>query len=141
MKLKVGTKLKVTLTGGVVEAGHGIPVPCTGQLVVTGLANEGREVQSCNFIRDDDKDETIIGIETPLFKLIKTRHPYREIRVQDKEVPWGVSSSFRVRVWPNGVIEVIEHGRRSGYSTMAGRLYVRLMQASLAKPKKARKLK
>lgn len=139
MRLKIGTKLKVTLTGGAVAPDdHRPALPCTGQLVVTDLDDSGR-VTDCNFIAEGTED--IVGVESPVFKLIKKRHPYREIRVQDKDVPWGVSSSFRVRVWPNGVIELIEHGRRSGYSTMAGRLYVRLMQASLVKPKKARKRK
>ena len=63
----------------------------------------------------------------------RKKKPYRTIRVDEgASTRLGgpkVRPRLVLRVWPNGVIGVREHGRRAEYFTTAGSLYYRLMVA------------
>lgn len=141
MKLKLGTKLNVILTDAPLITLKALKkhrktetaVPCEGELVVHELAADG-SIQHANFFPDGGT--TFFPVDEPKFKLIRKRKEYREIRVIDKQAPHGVSQNLRVRVWPNGAIEVVEARRRSGYFTTAATLYTQLIFRSLQKPKK-----
>jgi hypothetical protein len=100
------------------------------------LQKEGRDVKPCGDTRDSWVWVRYVG----------ERKAYREIRVDDPKAEHGISNKLVIRVWPNGVVEVREAKRRSGYSTNVSSIYKRalmnaLFQARAAKGKTRKKKK
>ena len=132
MKLKIGTKLKVTLLE---SANKSLEYPCEGELEVFELTYEGKVNVAAFQLASGGGP---VACNSPIWKLIKNRRPYREVRVTDNTVPHGVNPRLRVRVYPNGIIEILENGRRSGYETKAGAVFVRCMISSIQAKKKVK---
>ncbi len=49
---------------------------------------------------------------------------FRDIKVTDYSVPYGVNPRMVVRVWKNGMIEIREFRRRVKYSSTIASVYV-----------------
>jgi hypothetical protein len=69
----------------------------------------------------------------------RTYKPYRVVRVTDSEAPHGISHRLIFHIWPNGLIQMREHGRRKLFSTLAGKFYQRTVESTVRAEKAARK--
>lgn len=70
----------------------------------------------------------------------KKRKGYREVRVHDDKVPWGVSADLVLEIYPNGAINIRESGRRTRYPVLASAVYVAAVKSAVWRKKHERQL-
>jgi hypothetical protein len=102
------------------------------------------EVKDWHQPMNDDCDHNIDPQSDCTCKQPRKYKPYRVVRMRDNAAPHGIDVRIILHAWPNGVIELREHGRRKILSIAAGELYKRLawgeaMAAKAAKRKKKAK--
>lgn len=73
----------------------------------------------------------------------RTRKPYRTIRIHDSDKPYhGISADLILEIYPNGLIEIWEKGRRTRRATTVTSIYFSCIMREIAKkPRKRRRLR
>lgn len=72
-------------------------------------------------------------------KRVVKRAPYRRVRVTDETVDHGIRPRLEVRLWPNGVLQLREVGRRTLYSTTTAQVYKQLVVSAILSAKRAKR--
>lgn len=71
-------------------------------------------------------------------KIFRVRE-FRDIKVTDYSVPYGVNPRMVVRVWRNGMIEIREFRRRVKYSSTIASVYVGALKREVKGRKRGKK--
>lgn len=78
-------------------------------------------------------------------KRVLNRKPYRVCKVRDASAPHGIRPQLILSVYPNGMLEIREHGRRMKVQTTLADVYARALmhqaRAEMNAKRKAKKLR